>query len=221
MQSYRWPMGISANHRWRWNTPLRPISCATGQQRKRVSKSYDYFIAIGELDKDIQTYQLMAAAYPNNPMSYANLGADYSMLGQNDKARMEFEKALLWLPTWSTSIPVWRRVIFFWTVWTMPGKTINAALARKLDDGGLRQFLYYLAFLAGDNAKMEQQLTWAVGKPGDEDALLSLQSDTEAYYGRMKKARPEAGDPGKLRSDRPLASSPNKINRTSLRKACL
>ena len=27
------------------------------------------------------------------------------------------------------------------------------------------------------------------GKPGDEDSLLSLQSDTEAYYGRLTKAR--------------------------------
>ena len=32
-------------------------------------------------------------------------------------------------------------------------------------------------------------MAWAVGKPGDEDALLSMQSDTEAYYGRMNKAR--------------------------------
>ena len=36
---------------------------------------------------------------------------------------------------------------------------------------------------------MEQQLAWGAGKPGDEDALLSAQSDTEAYYGRLSKAR--------------------------------
>ena len=36
---------------------------------------------------------------------------------------------------------------------------------------------------------MEQQLAWAAGKPGDEDPLLSMQSDTEAYYGRLSKAR--------------------------------
>ena len=148
-----------------------------------------YFIAIGELDKEIQTYQLMAAAYPNNPMSYANLGADYSMLGQNDKARMEFEKALSLAPDVVNVYTGLAASYIFLDRLDDAGKTINAALARKLDDGGLRQFLYYLAFLAGDNAKMEQQLTWAVGKPGDEDALLSLQSDTEAYYGRMKKAR--------------------------------
>jgi hypothetical protein len=36
---------------------------------------------------------------------------------------------------------------------------------------------------------MDEQLAWAAGKPGDEDFLLSLQSDTEAYYGRLNKAR--------------------------------
>ena len=36
---------------------------------------------------------------------------------------------------------------------------------------------------------MEREVTWAAGKPGDEDYLLSAQSDTEAYYGRMTKAR--------------------------------
>jgi len=32
-------------------------------------------------------------------------------------------------------------------------------------------------------------VAWAAGKPGDEDLLLSFQSDTEAYYGRLLKAR--------------------------------
>ena len=36
---------------------------------------------------------------------------------------------------------------------------------------------------------MEQQVAWGAGKPGAEDVLLSAQSDTEAYYGRLSKAR--------------------------------
>ena len=49
--------------------------------------------------------------------------------------------------------------------------------------------MYYLAFLRGNVSQMEQQVAWAAGKPGDEDVLLSMQSDTEAYYGRLTKAR--------------------------------
>jgi hypothetical protein len=36
---------------------------------------------------------------------------------------------------------------------------------------------------------MEQQLAWAAGRAGDEDAMLSGQTDTEAYYGRLVRAR--------------------------------
>jgi tetratricopeptide (TPR) repeat protein len=58
-----------------------------------------------------------------------------------------------------------------------------------LDSGGLRQGIYILAFLRGDATQMKQQVDWAAGKPGNEDLLLSMQSDTEAYYGRLGKAR--------------------------------
>jgi tetratricopeptide (TPR) repeat protein len=66
---------------------------------------------------------------------------------------------------------------------------LDQALARKLDSGNLRSAMYYLAFLRGDSAQMEQQVAWGAGKPGDEDVLLSVQSDTDAYYGRASKAR--------------------------------
>ncbi len=33
------------------------------------------------------------------------------------------------------------------------------------------------------------QLSWGAGKPGAEDPLLSAQSDTDAYYGSLTKAR--------------------------------
>src|SRR5438132_1097562 len=44
----------------------------------------------------------------------------------------------------------------------------------------------YHGFVPGE---LERQLAWAAGKPGSEDILLSFQSDTEAYYGRLVKAR--------------------------------
>jgi tetratricopeptide (TPR) repeat protein len=67
--------------------------------------------------------------------------------------------------------------------------TLDAALARKMDGGYLRGAIYSLAFLQRDAALMEQQVAWGAGRAGDEDLLLSMQSDTEAYYGRMSKAR--------------------------------
>ena len=53
----------------------------------------------------------------------------------------------------------------------------------------IRGDLYALAFLAGDNAEMEREVAWAAGRPGEEDQMLSNHADTQAYYGRMEKAR--------------------------------
>ena len=68
--------------------------------------------------------------------------------------------------------------------------TFDQAFAHKLDSGFLRLNIYDLAFLRGDSAQMQQQLAWSGDKPGnDDDWLLSAQSDTEAYYGRLRQAR--------------------------------
>ena len=36
---------------------------------------------------------------------------------------------------------------------------------------------------------MEKELAWGRDKPGDDDMLLSAESDTEAYHGRLARAR--------------------------------
>ena len=68
-------------------------------------------------------------------------------------------------------------------------KTLDQAFTLKMDGGFLRLMAYDLAFLRNDTTEMERQASWGAGKPGDEDLLLSAQSDTEAYYGRLTKAR--------------------------------
>jgi predicted Zn-dependent protease len=67
--------------------------------------------------------------------------------------------------------------------------TLDQALARKLDVFVVRMSMYDLAFLQNNPAAMKEQVAWARGKPGSEDFLLFLQSNTEAYYGRLQKAR--------------------------------
>jgi eukaryotic-like serine/threonine-protein kinase len=60
---------------------------------------------------------------------------------------------------------------------------------RNLLGEWVHQVMYDLAFLRGDAAEMERHINWAIAKPGEEDLLLSVQSDTEAYSGRLAKAR--------------------------------
>jgi hypothetical protein len=63
------------------------------------------------------------------------------------------------------------------------------AQAKNLDSPLLRFQLYELAFLQGDAAGMAQQVAWSAGKPGVEDQFLANEANTEAYFGRLGKAR--------------------------------
>jgi tetratricopeptide (TPR) repeat protein len=66
---------------------------------------------------------------------------------------------------------------------------LEQAQARKLEHSLLHLVMYDLAFLNGDMTGMQQQVEWATGRPGDEAYFLNMQSQTEAYYGRLAKAR--------------------------------
>ncbi|PYX15593.1 MAG: hypothetical protein DMG84_11085 [Acidobacteria bacterium] len=68
-------------------------------------------------------------------------------------------------------------------------KATLAEALRKLDDPFLHLYTYYLAYLQNDEAAMKQQFGWMSGKPGAEDVVFSAQSDTEAFHGRLQKAR--------------------------------
>jgi len=117
------------------------------------------------------------------------LGGDYTVMGQYDKALMQYQEDLQLDPDEVSSYANLGLIYLDLNRLDAAKATFDQAFARKLDSGSLRQLIYLLAFLRRDDAQMEQQVAWAASKPGDEDPLLSIQSDTEAYYGRMNRAR--------------------------------
>jgi len=165
------------------------------QLRDRVSEheklliSAFYFGATGELEKETQTYELWTANYPRDPVPHGNLGVNYVYMGQYDKALAEQQEMLRLAPDDVVSYGDLGLTYLYLNRLDEAKASFNQAFAHKLDSGSLHQFVYLLAFLRGDAAQMGQQVAWGAGKPGVEDALLSIQSDTEAYYGRLGKAR--------------------------------
>ena len=157
------------------------------REKFRISAFY-YSYATGELEKANQTYELWAQRYPRDDVPPGNLAQNYSWLGQYDKSLAESEEALRLAPddvTGYANLAVGYLVL---NRLDDAKATFEQALTRKLDGFAVHSNMYYLAFLRGDVADMERQFAWCMGKPG-EDALLSAQSDTEAYYGRLGKAR--------------------------------
>jgi serine/threonine protein kinase/tetratricopeptide (TPR) repeat protein len=158
-------------------------------EREKLRITADYFRATGELEKEAQTYELWIANYPRDAVPYNNLGANETFTGQYDKALAEAQETLRLEPNDVTNNSNLGAVYLSLNRLDDAKAIFDQTLARNLDGGTLRLNMYLLAFLRGDSAQMEQQLSWGAGKPGDEDRLLSAQSDTEAYYGRLSKAR--------------------------------
>jgi len=179
------------------NQPSLALQYATKgyQLRDRVSEneklriSATYFGCTGELEKEIETYQLWTTSYPRSFAAHTNLGNHYSAMGQYDKAAAEYQEAIRLAPENVIDYADLAAADIFQNRLDDAKTVLDQARARNLDGGLLRYWMYSLAFLSKDSAQMERQVAWGAGKPGEEDTLLSLQSDTEAYYGRLKKAR--------------------------------
>jgi tetratricopeptide (TPR) repeat protein/predicted Ser/Thr protein kinase len=158
-------------------------------EREKLRISADYFDATGEVEKETQTYELWKADYPRDVVPHNNLANVYGNMGQNDKALSEFQETLRLAPDNVTTYANLALAYIILSRLEEAKATVDQAFAHKLDGRLLRQTVYLLAFLRADTALMEQQVAWGAGHPGDEDALLAMQSDTEAYYGRLTRAR--------------------------------
>jgi eukaryotic-like serine/threonine-protein kinase len=158
-------------------------------EREKMGISSAYFYATGEEEKLVQTYQQWKESYPRDFIPYGNLGVVYNAMGLYDKALVEYREAGRLRPDNVINYANLASAYVFLNRFDEAQATLDEALAHKLDGGLLRTWIYMVAFSREDKALMEQQLAWAAGKPGDEEGLLSNQSDTEAYYGRLRKAR--------------------------------
>jgi len=158
------------------------------KERLRIS-AYYYAFVTGELEKEAQTYELWIQSYPHDDIPHTNLGSNFVSLGQYEKAMSETQEAQR---LESNSVIGYANLGQIFLALNRPDDAkamFEQAGARKLDSGSLRLWMYNLAFVRDDSAQMAQQLAWGAGKPGAEDPLLAAQSDTEAYYGRLTKAR--------------------------------
>jgi tetratricopeptide (TPR) repeat protein len=165
------------------------------QLRERVSEREKFYIAstyytfvTGEIDKANQQFDLWIHDYPRDDIPHANLGNNYGYLGEYEKAAAETREELR---AEGDVVGLSNLGLYYLALDRLDEaqSTYQRAVASKFDAPFLQVGIYYLAFLQDDLPKMQQLLSQAMGKPGAEDWLLSTQSDTEAYHGRLQKSR--------------------------------
>jgi serine/threonine protein kinase/tetratricopeptide (TPR) repeat protein len=157
------------------------------REKYRISALY-YQTVTGELEQATQVYELWAKSYPQDSAPPANLGVIYADLGQYEKSLAATEEGQRLVPA---AIGYFNLSGAYLALNRLDDaqKEIEEAQKQNLAGDFLHLAIYQLAFLKSDTAEMNRQVAWAAGKPGTEDMLLSFQSDTEAYYGHLSRAR--------------------------------
>ena len=147
-----------------------------------------YLDVMGELDKATQANQEFLGSYPQEGRTYNNLGNIFAMQGRYEKSLEAYRHAIRLQPDSSAPSLNLGNNLLALQRYEDARQAIREAQARQLDDYMLHIQLYALAFLKTDAVGMAEQQKWFAGRP-EENYELSLASDTEAYGGRLTKAR--------------------------------
>jgi len=160
---------------------------ATDRERMQINAIYHTFVT-GDLEKAAQAYRLMADSYPRAESPHSNLGYIYAQLGQNEKFLAESQLALRLNPSGSSYSNVAAAYMSLGNL--KEAKATSAeARAHHLGVNSDHNNMYLVAFLEHDNATMERESAWAMGKPGVEDWMVYFESCTKAYSGALNEAR--------------------------------
>ena len=159
-------------------------------EREKLAITAMYYLAVtGELQKGNEVYEVWAQTYPRDAHPHVDLGSNYLVLGRYDASVSESLTALK-LDDGNTN--TYSNLV---SAYLALGRlddakvTLDQSAAHKIDAPNLYQGRYWLGFLHGDEAGMQQQVAAVMGRAGGEDIVLSSESDTEAYHGRLGKAR--------------------------------
>ncbi|MGO9366453.1 MAG: protein kinase domain-containing protein [Terriglobales bacterium] len=158
------------------------------RERFRIESAY-YMFALGDLNRARQTFDLYSQAYPRDSRPWLNRGIISIVYGRYDDAIRETREAGRVDPDSTVSYGNLAEDYVFANQLDQAKSVFDEASARKLVSADLLRGRYGLAFLRNDTASMAQLVAQAPQVSAAEDMLLSTSADTEAYYGRLSKAR--------------------------------
>ena len=159
-------------------------------KRERFNIEAHYYDGVTfDLEKAIAVYKEWSQTYPGDWSPHNNLSVAYRSLGQYQESAEEARETIRLNPD-SVGAYVNLQIDYNALLKLEDSRAaFEQALGRRLDQPELHAYRYFTAFLQGDEINMRKLVAWSTSTPGLEDLLLSPESDTEAYYGRMEKAR--------------------------------
>jgi DNA-binding winged helix-turn-helix (wHTH) protein/tetratricopeptide (TPR) repeat protein len=157
----------------------------TEWERLYIEAHY-YRDVTGEQDKAASVWEVMQQTYPRAVEPYSNLAGFYGRLGDYEKALEEAHEALALDPDDQDSYGTVGYLLMCLNRLDEAQAAFKQAEERHLASEGLLAGRYSLAFLKGNEDGMARV---AESAAADKPLLLVLRGFTEAYYGRLRKAR--------------------------------
>jgi len=158
-------------------------------ERERFYISAHYYDEVsGEVEKVIATYEQWRQIYPRDTTPLENLSLAYRSVGQYEKALTAASEAMRLDPKDAYGHANLARSYLSLNRVDEARAVAEQAAAQKLDSRGTHHVLFGLAFLRGDQASMEREVSGAKGT-GNEPILLGAKAEAEAAQGKLKLAR--------------------------------
>jgi serine/threonine protein kinase/Flp pilus assembly protein TadD len=156
-------------------------------ERERLYISAHYYDEVsGELEKTIETYEQWRQTYSRDSTPLDNLALASRSVGQHEKALAAASEAVRLDPKDTYAYANLARSYLSLNRLDEARAVAEQAAAQKLGSRGTHHILFSLAFLRGDQASMEREVSGAKGT-ANEPILLGAKA--EAAQGRLKLAR--------------------------------
>ena len=161
---------------------------ASESERLAISSFYE-MVVTGNLEAARTSYQAWAQSYPRDDEPPTNLWTIYALTGNYEKAHSAGLQA--WkINSNSGNNSVNLAYSYQWINQLDQAKaTAQDSRAHNVDSPWFPLLLYNVDFLQHDAAGMERQVGDPTGKPGVDDQILFLESETAAYNGEFAKSR--------------------------------
>ena len=186
-QSYQ---PLSENDRCAENTrKAYALSERVSESEKLAISAYYDLVVTGNLEAARTSFQAWAQTYPRDEEPQVYLWFAYTAMGDYPKANAAALQALKLNPGSGNNV-VNLAYTYQWLGQLDQAKaTARESRAHGVDSPWLPLLLYLVNFLEHDAAGMQQQVASATGKPGVDDQILFLESETAAYNGEFAKSR--------------------------------
>ena len=155
-------------------------------ERSRITYFY-YQIVTGELEKAIEGQEAYVRSYPRASRGPGNLGNLYSVTGQFEKAVAATSEALRLNPNTTIWPGNLAEALIGLNRFDEARDVCQRAVAQKLDSTSIRERLFTVAFVNGDEQAMEQHFAWTKGRT-DEYRASNWATQVRSFSGQWVEA---------------------------------